>query len=259
MTTRFTRTLYAVTSGRAPSTSSQAGRGGALDVEQIVAAAVDIALRESLDDLTLRKVARSLGRAPMSLYRHVSDVDHLRALVVEHLIAGVAVVDHGEDWRRTLTEAARGMRALLIDHPGIIDVIMRTGMSSPGMLQRVDIVMGALLRSGLPPEEVVQAHAAFTAQIFGSAVLQRSIRQAIPDSAADHRAFVTTLTGSAGGAHPHIERVAAAWGDMELDTPFEFAVQRLLDGITAQVAQATGHAGRSEVSSHRPPGHDRRP
>ena len=46
-----------------------------LTKDTIVDAALAIVERETMEALSMRRVARELGRAPMSLYRHVGDID----------------------------------------------------------------------------------------------------------------------------------------------------------------------------------------
>ncbi|HUG83682.1 MAG TPA: TetR/AcrR family transcriptional regulator C-terminal domain-containing protein [Euzebya sp.] len=222
-----------------PRTESSAGREdrGDLSTDSIVEAAMRVAMRDSLDALSLRKVARELDRAPMSLYRHISDVNNLVALVVERLVAQMQVTDHGEDWRGTLTDAASALRALLTQHPGIVAVVMRSGITSPALLQHINTVFGALVRSGLPDDEVVEAHAALMALTFGSAVLRRSVDEAFPDATEDamaHRTFLQQLRDAGGADHTHIAAVADAWLAMDHDVAFRFALDLLLDGIAGR-------------------------
>lgn len=206
-----------------------------LTTERIVDAAEQIATSESWEALSMRRVARALGRAPMSLYRHVSDLDHLRSLVAERLIERVVVIDHGEDWRRTLTEAATSMRATLVAHPVLLTEVMRSGMASPGMLTRIDVLIGALRRAGLPPAAAVRAYASVMALVLGSAVLERSATEALGE--ASPRPFVEQLTRAGGNRYPNIVAVAEEWGCMDGTEPFAFALDRLLDGIAALEAR----------------------
>src|SRR5580658_11172005 len=55
------------------------------DRAAIAAVAVQIADAEGMDALTMRRVARALGIATMSLYTYVPTRDHLEQLVIDHL------------------------------------------------------------------------------------------------------------------------------------------------------------------------------
>lgn len=173
-----------------------------------------------------------MHRAPMSLYRHVDDVEQLRQLVVKTLIDSIELTDYGPDWRHTTTEAARRLRDLFSTDPGIVMAIMRSGLSTPGMVKNLDIMMSALHTAGLDWDDVARAHAALMCLIFGSAVLQRSLAEAFPGSDADpaQRQFTHNLIPDDGG-FVHMRAVAPAWAEMAPDDPFHFALDRLMDGI----------------------------
>lgn len=182
----------------------------------------------------MRRVARYLGRAPMSLYRHIDDVDQLRQMVVEALIDRIQVTDHGADWRRTLTEGSDALRDLFGADPGILTVIMRSGLTTPSMLRILDTLMGALRIAGLNLADVARAEAALMALVFGSAVLRRSIEEVFPGIEADpevHRRFVQHLLPDDDRAYPNLQAVAPVWARTGHDRPFRFAMDRLLDGI----------------------------
>lgn len=184
----------------------------------------------------MRQVARRLGRAPMSLYRHVADIDELRRLVVEALVAEIDLADHGTDWRRTLTEAAHRMRDVFSEHPAILAVVMRTGMSTPGMLANLEKIAEALRRADLGEADTARALSALMGFIFGTAVVRRSVEEVFPDIDDDptvHQQFVETLVASSEGRFPHIETITPAWVAMDRDEPFSFALDRLLEGIAA--------------------------
>ncbi|WP_370324996.1 TetR/AcrR family transcriptional regulator C-terminal domain-containing protein [Euzebya sp.] len=210
--------------------------GQPLSTETVVAAAVEVAREASLEELSMRRVARRLGRAPMSLYRHVADLEELRRRVVEVLVGEVQIVDHGDDWRRTLTDAAHRMRDVLTEHPGILAVVMRSGMSTPSMLASLDTIAGALRRVGLDDPDVARAQSSLLGFIFGSAVVRRSVEEVLsPDGDDDlaHQQFIDSLVADSDGRYPHIEAIAPAWVAMDVEEPFSFALDRLLEGIAA--------------------------
>ncbi|GAA3514681.1 TetR/AcrR family transcriptional regulator [Actinocatenispora rupis] len=100
-----------------PTTPSRGARYGALNRTVIVAAARTIADRDGLGQLTLRRVAESLGTGQASIYRHVSGRDELIAALCEDLAAGFPLVT---DQRSPRTAALRQWEAIhryLTEHP----------------------------------------------------------------------------------------------------------------------------------------------
>ena len=96
------------------SESSRLGRPASLDVNVVVAAAVEIADRDGLDGVTLPKVAKSLGFTSMSLYRHVGSKDELLTLMADAALGpppNIAAPDWREGLRRLGLRAPRGASA----------------------------------------------------------------------------------------------------------------------------------------------------
>ncbi len=213
------------------------GSAGPLTREAIVDAALRLVDRESMEALTMRGVARELGRAPMSLYRHVADHDGLVLLVMEQLTEAVDLADHGDDWRRTLTESVTRLRDLFVRYPGIIQMGISTGIRTEGMLRRLDSIVGALRLAGLTAPQTARAHRALFALAFGDAALQRSI-----DALSDDPSWMSRFGEHAAEDFPNLMAVAPAWDDLDHDAGFEFALQRLLDGI-ASLGSANAASG----------------
>src|SRR5690349_3592537 len=101
------------------------GRPPKISRQDVVDAAV--ALADALDAVSIRAVAARLGVVPMTLYGHVANADELVDLVVGETIA-VAVAARprrSRDGRRALTTFAHGLRAMLLEHPAVLDAYRR--------------------------------------------------------------------------------------------------------------------------------------
>ena len=72
-----------------------------LSRERIVAAAIELADRDGIDSLSMRKLAQQLGVDPMSLYNHVSDKDDLLDGIVDGLVTQIEPTTDGGDWMTT--------------------------------------------------------------------------------------------------------------------------------------------------------------
>src|SRR5688572_28933845 len=74
----------------------------ALSLERIVRAAVEIADLEGLPALSMAHIARRLGCATMSLYRHVANKEELQVFMTDAAPGRPPVIDDAQDWRRGL-------------------------------------------------------------------------------------------------------------------------------------------------------------
>jgi AcrR family transcriptional regulator len=86
-----------------------------LTPHQIAAAAVEIADAEGLDAVTMRRLASTLGVAPMAAYRYVSGKGDVLELMVD-MVYGELELPEAAGWRETLWALATRTRALILKH-----------------------------------------------------------------------------------------------------------------------------------------------
>jgi AcrR family transcriptional regulator len=87
-----------------------------LDRTAVVDAALAILDDYGLGDLTMRRLATSLGVAPGALYWHFPNKQTLLAAVADRVLAGMAGPVGAADWAGRLTELAHRLRDALLAH-----------------------------------------------------------------------------------------------------------------------------------------------
>src|SRR3954447_11277804 len=97
---------------------------------EIAAAAVTLADAQGLDAVTMRRLGARLGTAGASLYRYVASRDELLDLMVDDVLAGLAVPSATGRWRDDVVALASSVREVHRRHRWLADV--RQGSSSPG-------------------------------------------------------------------------------------------------------------------------------
>ena len=75
--------------------------------EVVLAAALEIIDRDGADGLSMRRLARALGRDPMILYRHAPNKAALLDGVAETVLAQLKVDSADRDWATQLRAVAR--------------------------------------------------------------------------------------------------------------------------------------------------------
>lgn len=213
-----------------------------LTIDQIVTTAIQIADREGLAAVTMRRVADELGFTTMALYRYVPGKDELIDLMADAAVRPAPTMpnDAPRDWAAELQRWARADLAVYQRHPWLLELIAR-GPTGPNWFAWVEAALRALSDTGLTASEMlamvslVDGHVRGAAQIFlGLARAEQS--SGTPDSWG--AAFEAGLQRVVGDARfPVLSRVAAAGGfgpgTAASDDHFEFGLQRLLDGIAA--------------------------
>jgi AcrR family transcriptional regulator len=125
------------------------GTTSALTRERVVVAAIALAERDGLAELSMRRLAAELGAGTMSLYNHVSDKEDLFDGMVEAVLAPVRIAD-SVDWREIVATWATDGRQVLLDRIDLIPLVI-----APQRLVHLGRISGAvgsaLERAGLEP------------------------------------------------------------------------------------------------------------
>ena len=96
---------------------------------------IEAGKRITLPHLSIRGVAKELGVSEMSIYRIVGDLEGLRAMVAEGIVAGhVFPEPTATDPEDALVELAHTLRAFVMANPGIGQHLAK--LAAPGMISR---------------------------------------------------------------------------------------------------------------------------
>ncbi|WP_433433511.1 TetR/AcrR family transcriptional regulator [Nonomuraea sp. CA-141351] len=152
--------------------SSRLGRPAALDIDLVVAAAVEIADRDGLGGVTLPKVAKSLGFTGMSLYRHVGSKDELLTLMTDYALGMPPDTDTDSgDWREGLRRWAFAQRAVLQRRLWLTRVPISGPPSGPNQIAWMEVALAIMSRTRLD-----WAHKVGVLSLIGGYVVQ-AVRQ----------------------------------------------------------------------------------
>jgi len=118
---------------RTPAGSARPGPadGGALDTEQVLAAALHIVDTEGLPALSMRRLGRALDREAMTLYRYAASKTSLLDGVTDLVLRGLDVDPRAADWRQELRKLADDFRALALAHPNVVPLLLTRPLATP--------------------------------------------------------------------------------------------------------------------------------
>jgi AcrR family transcriptional regulator len=232
----------------------------ALTRERVVRAAIAVADAEGLSGLTMRGVAARLGVATMSLYRHVPGKDDLVLLMVDAAYGETpppSRAAHG--WRARLELSARLQWTLFRRHPWLAQAIMVTRPQLlPNAMAHTEWALRALAGHGLDLAAMLTAHVALFSYVRGIAINLEVEAQARQDTGVTSAQWMAAQDGmfasiAASGRFPLLSRVAAVPDiDMDLDTLFEFGLQRMLDGLGVFLRQTRHRLSPAAAASPAP-------
>jgi TetR/AcrR family tetracycline transcriptional repressor len=142
--------------------------------ELIAAEAADLIREESLEALTMRTVAATLGVSAMALYHHVEDKDEIIRLVGDDILAKIDLPDpESGDWRELLIEAVTATHEALLSVPGMVSVML-TRKLLPNARRILFFCIRQFERAGLNAEEAKLAYAGLHQLSIGRLMVESS-------------------------------------------------------------------------------------
>jgi AcrR family transcriptional regulator len=238
------------------------GRRGpkqALSVNEIVRAGVELADAEGIEALSMRRVAKALGRSPMALYTYVPGKAELLDLMLDAVLAEVAQgppVAGG--WRAAAEASARQGWAFYERHPWVLHVSGARALLGPHELDAYEAqvrIFDGLGLSAVDQTRVVGVLASFVRgaarAVADARAAERATGVSDDDWWAARSAMLDELVGDWWAErYPTLTRMEAEKAFLQADrapgdaTPyveyeelavFEFGLQRLLDGVEVRV------------------------
>ncbi|REF38076.1 TetR/AcrR family transcriptional regulator [Thermasporomyces composti] len=233
------RSLELLWRGREP-----AGRGPrpGLSLERIVGAAVELADREGIAAVSMRKVAAELGVGTMSLYHYVPGKGELLDLMLDYVVE-VPQAPKGkrrQTWREVLETMAWRTWRLYLSHPWLLQVNQARPVVGPKAFAALESVVAGLDGLSLTGQEKMAAIAAVENYVTGAArtyLMRQEASQRSTMTEEDFWALQAPYLSEAmaDGACPHLAALPEDSFQLVPEDAFEFGLQALLDGLAATI------------------------
>ena len=146
---------------------------GKITREVILATALELIDRDGADALSMRRLARALGRDPMILYRRAPSKAALLDGVAETVLAGLRVDPADADWAAQLRAVARSYRALALAHPNMVPLLVTRPLATPlalrppGTLRPLEDILALLTRAGFSGPDALHIYRALFGFLHG--------------------------------------------------------------------------------------------
>jgi AcrR family transcriptional regulator len=214
-------------------------RRAPLNRERVLAAGVELADRDGIEALSMRRLGQELAVEAMALYNHVANKDDLLNGMVDAVVGEIDLADgDGADWKTAARARILSARRVMRRHPWASAVIASRTEASPVVMRYMDRMGGIMLAGGF---SVDLMHHAF--HTLGSRVLGFT-QELFDDSSADSmtpevqelmirqmsREFPNITAVMAQVAHDEDSVVGSGCDDQ---FEFEFAIDVILDGLEA--------------------------
>ncbi len=150
-----------------------ANGSGKITREVVLAAALEIIDADGADGLSMRRLARALGRDPMILYRHAPNKAALLDSVAETVLAQLTVDPADPDWAAQLRAVARGYRRLALAHPRMVPLLVTRPLATPlalrpkGTLRPLEDILALLTGAGFSGPDALHIYRALFGFLHG--------------------------------------------------------------------------------------------
>lgn len=169
------------------STVRASNRPASLSREKIIRAALQLAKKEPLNALSMRKLAAKLKVTPMAIYKYFSDKDELTAAVIDMQMEESRLIPEEldpADWRAWIKEAFLRMWDAYYEAPGMVLYMSHATSFGPAVLNWQNQILKVLINAGLTPKQALTAHAAMSELATGSNILvpirQQGVERVFP-------------------------------------------------------------------------------
>jgi AcrR family transcriptional regulator len=203
-----------------------------LSRDRIARAGLELADRDGVDALSMRRLADELGSGTMTLYGHFTDKRELLDAVVETAVAELELPRFEGSWRDQIRQLGAYTRELFARHPGVVEIWARQPVLAAGTLHGVEAGMRILEEAGFEAEEAAKAFRLLVTYTFGFELFSgaRSTRGASESA----RAALAELPPE---SHPRLSEAAGTFSAaMGSEEAFAYGLDRILDGLEASLA-----------------------
>ena len=209
--------------------------------DTIALAALDVVEERGYAAMTVRAVAARLEVAPSALYKHVTDMDQLVDVMLEHVLGQVDLeLDHAWSWRRRATALAHRLRDVLRPRPGLAAVFKGRDPLGENSFALTDAFARCIVGSGLRGAAAGHAWYTLVHYVIGfEATFAASTGNL--DRAFDPQKLAMVHERFAQldpERYPGLVALGSHIWAPDLDARFDFGLELLLDGIE----HAAGHA-----------------
>jgi AcrR family transcriptional regulator len=208
-----------------------------LSLDRIVAAAVKLAAAEGLAAVSMGRVARELGAAPMSLYRYVASKDELLALMIDAAVGPPPALQPGKDWRAGLLRWSWSYYEALASHPWVVHVPISGPPVTPNGVAWMEAGLASLGETGLDEGEKLSVILLLGGYVRNEIALMADASGEQSVSSAWSR-VITRVTDAE--RFPALHRALASGVFDEEDDPdeaFRWRLERLLAGVDVLVRE----------------------
>ena len=203
-----------------------------LSRELVLKAALEIADREGLERLSMRRLGAALGVEAMSLYNYFASKDELLAALVDVVFSEIELPQRGS-WKSAMRRRAISALEVLTRHRWAVGLLESSTRPGPANLGHHEGVLRRLREAGFSVALTAHAYSALDSYTYGFALQQISLpfdtgeeagevaESILGQNVADHYPYLAEI------ATEHVMKPGYSYRN-----EFEFGLDLILDGLS---------------------------
>ncbi len=204
-----------------------------LSRDLILKTAAEIADRDGIKSLTMRKLAQALSVEAMSIYHHVANKNDLQDGMINLVFAEMELPSRAVHWKSALRTRAISAHQILIRHPWAIGLELGIGtVPGPATLQHHNAVLGYLREGGFSLSATAHAYSVLDSYIYGFALNEINLPFKTADDVVDIAASM--MAQMVNNPYPYMAEMItqhALQPEYAYTDEFEIGLELILDGL----------------------------
>ncbi|MFJ6079443.1 TetR/AcrR family transcriptional regulator C-terminal domain-containing protein [Pseudarthrobacter sp. NPDC092419] len=227
-------------SPKSPGARTRTGKAP-LTRDLVLSTALEIVDSEGLDALTMRRLGLALDRDPMSLYRHAENRAALLDGVSELVLNELSIHPEDPDWKTQLRHIAHGLRALALQHPNVVPLLVTRPLSTPlglrplGTLRPLEQILSLLVGAGFAPDDALHVYRAYYGLLYGH--ILNELQEFVVDPEENEVLLRLGLHRLPAREFPRLRALAPALAEYDGAAELDQGLTILLSGLEAHLSR----------------------
>ena len=204
-----------------------------LSRDRVLRAAVDLADREGIHALSMRKLGQEVGVEAMSLYNHVRNKEELLNGMIDIVFGEIDLPAADAEWSAAMRQRAISARQALKRHPWAVGLMESRAQPGPATLRHHDSVLRNLRTAGFSVELAAHAYSVLDSYIYGFTLNELTLPfDNSPERVAEVAGNI--MREMPAGEYPYLTEMAvehAMKPGYDYGDEFEFGLALILEGI----------------------------
>lgn len=198
--------------------------------ERVLRAAIDLADREGIDAVSMRRLGSELGVEAMSLYNHVPNKAAVLDGIVETVINDIELPNDISDWKACIREMARSYREAAAAHPNIVGLVATRPFNTVASLRPVEVGFEIFKQAGFRPEASLHAFRTLAGFVTGYTLAETGTFFGEAEGEGQ-----LTIGDIREEEFPRLHEVGPFMRSTDHDAEFDFAIDVLITGLEAKL------------------------